>query len=161
MLRDDTPHKTWPFNAEQKFPGNYSLYKSHQGEFPQLILPIILLSAPPNQHNATGTLSAWATQDTKLGQPRVSSYTSVKPGATRKRVQTRQKQLHFSKNKGRPEEQKEQKVVVDGEQPDRMAWPPSLYFFSCLLYFGFAELQKKQDILKRRELHKNIFLCSL
>lgn len=137
MLRDDFPHKTWPFNADQKFPGNYFLYKSHQGEFPQLILPIILLSAPPNQHNATGTLSAWATQDTKLLH-------LCETRCNQKKVQTRQKQLHFSKSKGRPEEQKEQKVVVDGEQPDRMAWPPSLYFFSCLLYFGFAELHEKK-----------------
>lgn len=104
-----------------------------------------------------------ATQDTKLGQPRVSSYTSEKPGATRKKSTNTTKEAAFSrvKSKGRPEEQKEQKVVVDGEQPDRMAWPPSLYFFSCLLYFGVAELHKKQGILKRRELHKNIFLYSL
>lgn len=65
------------------------------------------------------------------------------------------------KSKGRPEEQKEQKEVVDGEQPDRMAWPPLLCFFSCLLYSGFAEFHKKQGILKRRKLHKNIFPYSL
>lgn len=173
MLRDDTPHKTWPFHTGQKFPGNHSLCKSYQSEFPQLILPIILLSAPPNQHNATGTLSAWATQDTKLGQPRVSSYTTVKPGATRKKVRTQQKQLHFSKSKGRPEEQKEQKVVVDGEQPDRMAWLSSLYFFSCLLRFcrtpqetGHYEkegtpqkhLPVQPIVLGRRKLHRTAFM---
>lgn len=86
MLRDDTHHKTWPFSAEQKFPGNNSLHKSHQGEFPELISPIILLSASPNimlhTHYQLG-----ATQDKKVGQSRVTSYTSMKPGATRKKVQ--------------------------------------------------------------------------
>lgn len=86
------------------------------------------------------------------------------------------KELVFfrAKSKGRPEQQKEQKVVVDGEQPDRMAWPPSLYFFSCLLYFGFAELHEKRHfekegtpqkhlpvqpiVLGRRKLHRTAFM---
>jgi len=63
-----------------------------------------------------------------------------------------------AQSKGRPEQQKEQKVVVDGEQPDRMAWPPSLYFFPCLLYSSFTELHKKQGIVKRREPLRNTFL---
>lgn len=69
MLRDYTPHKTWPLNVEQKFPGNYSLHKGETdpGEFPRLILPIILLSASPNQHNATGTPSTWGNPRHKAG----------------------------------------------------------------------------------------------
>lgn len=100
-----------------------------------------------------------ATQETKLGQPRGTPYPSMKPSATRKKSTDVTKEVKFfrAQSKGRPEKRKEQKVAVDGEQPDRMAWPPSLYFFPCLLYSGFTELHKKQGVLKRREPHKNIF----
>lgn len=70
---------------------------------------------------------------------------------------TKEVTFFSAQSKGRPEKRKEQKVVVDGEQPDRMAWPPLLYFFPCLLYSGFTELCKKRGIVKRREPPKNIF----
>lgn len=79
------------------------------------------------------------------------------------------------KSNGRPEQQKEQKVVVDGEQPDRMAWPPSLYFFLLftLLWFcitpqetGHFEqegtpqkhLPVQPIVLGRRKLHRTAFM---
>lgn len=96
-----------------------------------------------------------ATQETKPGQPRGTPYSSMKTKCNQKKSTSMTKEVAFfrAQSKGRPKQRK----VVDGEQPDRMAWPPSLYFFPCLLYSGFTELHKKQGILKRRQAHRNIF----
>lgn len=52
-----------------------------------------------------------ATQDTKLGQPRVTSYTSMKPGATRKKSTNMTKDMAFFrvKSNGRLEQPKNRK----------------------------------------------------
>lgn len=55
------------------------------------------------------------------------------------------------KSKGRPEEQKEQKEVVDGEQPDRMAWPPLLYFFLLFTLLRFCRIPQEAGHFKKEE----------